>query len=124
MSVGIYLDAFYESDTGEIHNIRIQPETASLVIGGVTNTIPAGPATNAQQIKVSASRGEFGVKARKVRVEVLTAGTSGLTPGSVIELPWLQSASFLDVTRPSKQEGTYYLGATVKVIGGTPETFN
>lgn len=124
MSAGPFLDAFYESDANEIHNIRIQPETASLVINGVTNTIPAGPAVNSQQVKVSAARNSFGVKARKVRFEMLTDSTTNpiITAGNVLELPWLQSDSFITVTRPGKQSGTYQ-GGTIRVVGGTPETF-
>lgn len=124
MSAGPFLDSFYESDTGEIHNIRIQPETASLLIDGVTNTIPAGPANNSQQVKVSAARNSFGVKARKVRFEMTSPSTTNpiIAAGSILELPWLQSDSFLTVTRPGKQTGTY-LGGNIRVVGGTPETF-
>jgi len=124
MSTGQFLPAFYESDTGEIHRIRIQPETAALAVGSVTNTIPAGPATNDQQVRVSASRNSFGVKARKVRFRMTTPTTQGgiIAAGEVLELPWLQRESFLDITRPGGQEVTYQ-GGTGVIIGGTPETF-
>lgn len=124
MSAGPFLNAFYESDTGEIHNIRIQPETASLVIGTVTNTIPAGPANNDQQVRVSAGRGSIGIKARKIRFEMLTDTATNpiITAGNILELPWLQPDTFLTATRPGKQTGTYQ-GGNVRVVGGTPETF-
>lgn len=124
MSAGPFLDAFYESDALDIHNIRIQPETASLVINGVTNTIPAGPADNSQQVKVSAARNSFGVKARKVRFEMTSDTTTNpiITAGNILELPWLQRDTFIDVTRPGKQTGTYQ-GGNIRVVGGTPETF-
>lgn len=124
MSTGPFLDAFYQSDTGEIHRIRIQPETASLARGGITNTIPAGPATNDQQVRVSASRNSIGVKARKVRFRLTTPTNVGgiIAAGSVLELPWLQPDTYLQVTRPGGQEVTYQGGSGV-IIGGTPETF-
>lgn len=124
MSTGAFLRAFYTSDTGEVHNIRIQPESAALVIDGTTNTIPAGPAVNDQQIMVSASRNAFGIKARKVRVRVLTPTTVGgvIAAGSILSFPWLNPVTFLEVTRPGRQTGTYQ-GGSVQVVGGTPETF-
>lgn len=125
MSTGPFINAFYESDIGEVHNIRIQPETAALVIDGTTNTIPAGPADNAQPIKVSDGQRALGVIPRKVRVRFLTATTSGgvIAAGSIGEFVWLDPGTFLTVTRPGRKEGTYQ-GASVRVLGGTPERYN
>lgn len=124
MSTGPFLPAFYESDTGDIHRIRIQPETAALAQGATTNTIPAGPATNDQQVLVSASRNSIGIKARKIRFRMTSPTTVGgiIEAGRVLELPWLQRETFLQVTRPGGQVLTYQGGSAV-VIGGTPETF-
>ena len=77
MSTGNFLNAFYTSDTGEVHKIRIQPETAALARGATTNTIPAGPATNEQQVLVSASRNSVGIKARKIRFRMTSPTTVG-----------------------------------------------
>lgn len=46
MSQGQFLRTFYLSDQGEVHPIRVQPETVSATLGGEENTPPAGPATN------------------------------------------------------------------------------
>ncbi len=123
MSSGQFTNTFYQGDDGETYNIRVQPETLTLSIGGTANDAPSGPATADQQVKVSASRNEFGVKARKIRVRVTSAGTSGLTVGGVISLPWLDPNTFVDVTRPGRQTGTYRDGAAVEVVGGTGESF-
>lgn len=124
MSTGPFLNAFYTSDTGEVHRIRIQPETASLARGVTTNTIPAGPATNDQQVRISASRNSVGVKARKVRFRMTSPTTVGgiIAAGAILELPWLDPVTFLAVTRPGGQVVTYQGGNGV-IIGGTPETF-
>lgn len=124
MSAGPFLDAFYTSDTGDVHPIKVQPETASLVIGQSTNTIPAGPANNAQRVLVSAGRNSYGVKARKVRVEMTSATTQGdpIAAGNILEFPWFDPDTFLSVTRPGGQTGTYR-GGSCRVVGGSPEYF-
>jgi|SRR5687768_10503033 len=120
MSTGNFLQAFYRSSfTGEIHPIRIQPESASLVIGEQTNTIPAGPATDPRQAQVSQRRG-IGLFPAKVGVRVLTPGTSGFAIGSVHYVPWLDSTTLASVVEPKFQTGTYQ-GAAVRVVGYSPE---
>lgn len=123
MSEGPFSDAFYESDTGDIHNIVIQPETALLVVGTTTNTIPAGPATSDLPIDVSKGRRGRGLKPRLVRFRVTSGGTTGVQVGSVLELAWLNPATFLSVTRPAKQPVTYRGGITGILIGNTPEQY-
>lgn len=121
MSAGPFLNAFYEADSGAIAPISIQPETAALVITGVgTNTIPAGPANLPVPAKVSSGRRSRNLNARLVRVKVTSAGTSDLTVGSTIALPWLQFASFQDIVRG--QVGTYRNGSAIEVVGKSPQT--
>lgn len=120
MSNGPFLRAFYSSAiTGKIHPIRIQPESASLVIDGVTNTIPAGPADDPRQMKISQRRG-IGKFAQKVGVRVTGAGTSGFAVGTVHYVPWLNGSTLASVIEPLGKTGSY-LGASVEVIGYSPE---
>lgn len=122
MSTGNFIYANYASAlTGEVHPIRIQPETATLVINGQTNTIPAGPVTSQLQAQVTGRRG-IGLFAAKVGVRVTASGTSDFAVGSVHYLPWLDASTLFSVISPKFQEGTYQ-GAAVRVIGYSPERF-
>lgn len=59
---GPYLaGAVYEADSGEIHPIRVQPETVF-----DENPQPAGGATEKQFVKARGSRKKYGIHARTV----------------------------------------------------------
>jgi len=121
MSEGPFLDAFYELDDGEIAPITIQPETAALNIDGAgTNTVPAGPATFSTFASVGGGRRKRGLNARLVYIRITGAGTSGLTVGSRIALPWLQFSSFNSIRK--RQTCTYRGGATGVVTGKSAQT--
>lgn len=119
MSAGQFLDAFYETNSGEICAIRTQPETAALVLNAVTNTIPAGPATQLASAQVGKGRRAIGVNARLVRVRFTGAVPDGYQANGIIALPWFQPDSFEAL--PNKATGTY-LGVSVVLAGKTPET--
>lgn len=119
MSAGNFLDAFYETDTGDKTAIRIQPETAALVLAGKTNTIPAGPAIYPTAAKVSGSRKAYGIHARLVRVRFGATPPTGYLPNGVVTLPWLQVDTFASL---KKGDTGTYLGASVTYVGKTPET--
>jgi hypothetical protein len=119
MSAGQFLDAFYETNNGNICAIRIQPETAALVLNAVTNTIPAGPADQLASAKAGGGRRTIGVNARQVRVRFTGAVPEGYQPGGEISLPWLQFSTFEAL--PKNATGTY-LGSGVILTGRSPET--
>lgn len=119
MSAGQFLDAFYETDNGEICAIRTQPETAALVLNAVTNTIPAGPSTQLASAQVGKGRRAIGVNARLVRIRFTGAVPDGYQAGGIITLPWFQPATYNAL--PNKATGTY-LGVAVVMAGRTPET--
>lgn len=56
---GRFLKAKYETDSGDIHNIRIQPETVF-----DENLEPTGGATASSYVRVTGSRRAYGIKAR------------------------------------------------------------
>lgn len=120
MSDGNFIYSNYFSAlTGKTHPIRIQPESGSLVINGTTNTAPAGPADDPRQAQVTARKG-IGVFAAKVGIRVTATGTSNFSVGRVFYVPWLDSTTLASVIEPKFQSGTYQ-GATVRVIGYSPE---
>lgn len=118
MSAGQFLDAFYETNSGEICGVRIQPETAALVLDAVSNTIPAGPATQLASAQVGRGKRSIGVNTRTVTVEFTGAVPDGYQPNGKITLPWLQQASFEAL--PKNALGTY-LGVGVRLAGRSPE---
>lgn len=117
MSQGAFLSAFYESNNGDVYRIKIQPETAALVIQGNTNTIPAGAGAIAEFANV-ASRRRRGINARKVGIQFGASPPAGYKPNSTIYLPWLQRDTFPD---PLGVTDATYLGASCRFVGVSPE---
>jgi len=124
MSTGEFVAAKYQNGlNGDIHPIRIQPETLGLTIGQIVNGEPAG-AIDSDLRAFSSSRNRRGaVNARKVGLEILTSGPNGYEVGSTIYVPVLIPETLGAFLLPADQEGTYN-GATVKVIGSSPERVN
>lgn len=123
MSEGGFLTAGYEAGDGTVHAIRIQPETASLVVNGVTNTIPAQPAGGyvQPQAKVSGGKGQIGLTARRVGIKFGTTPPAGFSTGSTIYLPWLQADTFPQFV--PRGAAVTYRGASGTFIGISPERF-
>ena len=121
MSTGNFLVANYESDTGTVHNILIQPETATLQVGAISNTIPAGPVDDSAPAIVSGGRNRKGLNARLIRFVVTVKNESPFDVGRILVLPWLDPGTFLSVTRPGRQSGLYQ-SAAIRVVGGSCET--
>jgi len=111
----------YTSDSGTIHNIRVQPETLTMTIGGTANAAPAGAVNSPFSAKVSKNRRGYGLKPRTVTIRWDGAAPDGYDPNGLITLPVLQAALF-----NTAQKGTAvaYLGATAKVVYKTPESLS
>lgn len=120
MSAGGFNTTRYQANNGVIHPIRIQPETAALVIGGTTNTIKAveaGETKSQISARVNGSRRGFGLFTRIVRVQF--GDTDGAAPdgyqtGGTISLPILTS-DFYDAISAG-DTGTY-LDKVITVTG-------
>ena len=98
-----FANSTYEADNGEIHPIRLAPETLAAA-GGV----PAGAISSSIRVKISKARNEFGVSPRCVRA----SRVRGTAPDQ-----------FLDyVTVPVLTLGiwasaAFQIGATINVDG-------
>jgi len=68
MSAGEFVTALYTDNDLEVHKIRIQVETAQMVVGDGTNASAAGPATVNEWVKASQGARSFGLNPRKVRI--------------------------------------------------------
>jgi len=126
MSAGALIDSLYESNTSDLYNIRIQPETLSLTINTNANAAPTGSApSNSPTARVGGGRRSFGVNARLVRIRFTGTLPPGYKMDGVIALPVLQLSVFNLYSKG--QTGTYTLNGTdydVAVVGKTPEAIN
>lgn len=121
MSTGRFTRSRYEATNGNIHPIRVQPETLELEIGSATNTAPTGAVTaGVPSAKVSRGARGFGVRPAIVSF-VFDEGEEpeGYAAGDVLRLPLLtpsmRSAATIGAT------GTY-LNASITVVGVSPES--
>jgi hypothetical protein len=118
MSSGAFENGKYESnETGEVHKIRVQPETKALTLGGVANAYPADPAEGKPSAQVGRGKRSIGINARTVSIR-LTAALAGYKAGSVITLPWFVRSTF-DALSDSAT-GTY-LATACELVGKSAE---
>jgi hypothetical protein len=122
MSTGSFVDSIYQSNkpSSNLHPIKVQPETLTLTLDGTANTAPAGPTTSELRAFSSSRKRRGAVNARKVGLEVTSAGPNEYKVGSQIYVPWLDPDTFYTVTLGDNITGTYN-GAGVKVIGSSEE---
>lgn len=117
MSAGVFTIIGYEADYGDgtaVHPIKIQPETLSLTIGGVTN---AGSAvsniTNPISAQVSRSRRALGLHPRMVSFEFTATPPATYAPNQTLRLPIL-TKDMKDVSTLGAT-GTYQ-GVAIRVV--------
>lgn len=117
MSSGSFSRSRYERNNGNIHPIRIQPETLTLTIGSQANTAPTGAATSNISAKVTRGNRGVGLKPRTVTFAYNTA-PAGYKQDSPITVPWLRESTFDAIGRGST--GTYN-DVAVTVLYTSPE---
>lgn len=118
MSAGQFTITKYESTElgGAVMPIKVLGSTV-IFAAGAANTAPEGPITIPLFVNVSANRGEYGVKPRKVTFEFTAAPPAGYT-GDNLTVPVLTEAAY--AAYAPGVTGTY-LGAAVRVVSRTPE---
>lgn len=122
MSAGAYEIGRYECEaTGNIHPVRVQPETKALSVNSVTNAYPAGATDSPVSAQVSQSRRALGINVRTVTIKFPTAAPDGYKVGEPIRLPWFQpfpTPAFI------KGQTVSYLGATGELVSFEQEKVN
>ena len=121
MSQGSFQIVNYGSNKlATVHPIRIQPETLTLTIGGITNSAPVGSSV-LPSAQVSQGKRKKGLNARTVTFK-FTAGSqpAGYKPESPITLPWLQNNATFNGTFAG-QTGSYQ-GQDIVIVGTANET--
>lgn len=123
MSAGAFTLTGYEADYGDgtaIHPIRIQPETAALVINAVNNT---GSATvnisNPISAQVSRSRKALGLHSRMVSIRFTATPPTGYLANQILRVPLLNQS--IKEVAVAGATGTY-LGVAIQVVSNfSPE---
>ena len=131
MSAGAPVISSYETNAGNVHPIRIQPETLTLTVGSVdpavVNTPTADPINREVTAYASYRRTRYGVNGRQVRFQFASGSTpAGYEPGSTISYVGLTQA-FLNAANATGATGTVDLGSgpvNVEFVGVTNEAVN
>lgn len=119
MSAGAFTTSRYESDSGGIFRIRVQPETLAADIDSISNGPPAGAINQPVSAKARGNKREYGVIARTVTLEFTGTPPTGYLGSNVI-VPCLTPDTYQFWTETLEKTGTY-LSAPVKVVGQSPE---
>lgn len=119
MSAGPFTSTFYEDNNGDIHGIRLQPETLTAVFNGVTNATPGGPATaGAVRARITGSRRGYGVFARFATVVFTATPPTGYDTGTYYRIAVPDPTVYNGIA--DLDTGTY-LGTAIQVISKTNE---
>lgn len=116
MSSGAFEISKYESNAGNIYNVKVQPETLAASIGGV-NTAPAAAVDQEVSARVGGGNRQIGIKCRSVSVR-LTATLAGYKDGQILRVPILKKSVFDGINKGTT--GTYLETACV-VVGKNAE---
>jgi len=122
MSSGAFEIGKYQCEaTGNIHPVRVQPETKALQVNGVTNAYPSGDADSPVSAQVSQSKRALGINVRTVTIKFPTTAPTGYKVGEPIRLPW-----FTPFPTPAfiKGQAVTYLGGTGELVSFDQEKVN
>ena len=115
MSQGPFVYSKYEADNGDVHPVKVQPETLTLSLGGA-NSAPAAAVTNRLKARVSGGNRAYGVKCRAASFKFTAdPSTKGYAEGQLLRLPILSKARF-DAIVPGETTGTYQ-GIAIIAVG-------
>lgn len=119
MSSGLFILSKYEANNGDIHPIRVQPETLAANLGSV-NAAPGGASTVGLFATARKNRNAYGLGARKVRIRFTGTVPDGYAPNQLLTVPVLTPTVFNAIVGGATT-GTY-LGSPIIVVGTTAET--
>lgn len=119
MSAGQFTRSRYEADNDDIHPIRVQPETLAASLGGGANAAPSGTVNVGISARSSQSSRAFGLRPRQVTLAWTGEPPTGYDDRGTIRIPILTKTRFDAIVVGGT--GTY-LGASVTVVGKSPES--
>lgn len=118
MSSGVFTISKYEADSGEIHPIRVQPETLLLNVGAV-NAEAAGTLSSEISVKARKGKREFGIGARTVTFKFTAAPPTDYAANQIYTMPILTPDTWDAAIKGTT--GTY-LGSAIQVTGKSRES--
>lgn len=121
MSQGTFTKSKYQASysTTAIHPIRVQPETITCTINGVTNNPPTGDITNPISAVVSRGQRAKGLIARAVVLQTPeSGGPADYKPLGLITIPALTPAFAAVAAAWQPGQTITYLGATGWTVSG------
>lgn len=118
MSAGSFTRSRYEDDDGNVHPIRVQPETLTASFGGTANAAPTGAITDDISAKVSLGTRQFGLRPRLVTVTFGENPPDGYRTNAYIRIPILRKTVYDGI---SYGDTLTYLGSSATVAGKSDE---
>lgn len=118
MSAGTFTISKYEADSGEIHPIRVQPETITATVGAA-NSAPTGSVSNSLFARVGGGNRAYGIRARYATVRFTGTLPTGYAENQTLRIPILSEATF-DQIVPGESTGSY-LGSPIVVVSKVRE---
>lgn len=118
MSAGAFTRTFYADDDGDIHPIRLQPETLLAEFASTVNAAPAGPTDSEISAQVTGSRRGLGLFARYVTVKFTATPPTGYRANSTYKIAVPSKTVYDGITVNSAGE---YQDVAIQVISKTDE---
>lgn len=118
MSSGTFTIAKYQADSGEIHPIRVQPETLLLNVGSV-NAQATGTLSSDISVRARKGKREFGIGARTVSFRFTAAPPTDYAANQTYTMPILTAAVWDAAVKGTT--GTY-LSTAIQVAGKSRES--
>lgn len=117
MSAGVFERTRYESNSGRIYSIEVQPETLLAEFNAVANAAPVGAVNQEVTARARGSKRAYGVTARKVLVQFTASLPTGYS-GDPLYIPILTPTVFNGIEKD--QAGTY-LANPIRVLEKSSE---
>lgn len=108
MSQGSFTGSKYQSDTGDVHFIKVQPETIAATLGGTANAAVPGAIDSVFAAEVNRGARAYGLRPRKVTIAFEENVPDGYRPYTSLSIPVLSASVFAGVS----------IGDSVSYAGG------
>nr|CRY96881.1 hypothetical protein [uncultured prokaryote] len=118
MSQGSFVGSKYQSDTGDTHFIKVQPETIAATLGGTANAAPTGDIDSVFAAEVNRGARAYGLRPRKVTIAFEDDVPEGYRPYTSISIPVLEPTVFSGI---AIRDAVTYAGGTGIVSSKTGE---
>lgn len=119
MSAGSFTGSKYQSDTGDIHYIKVQPETIAATLGGTANAPLPGAIDSVFAAEVNRGARAYGLRPRKVTISFEADVPDGYRPYTSISIPILSASVFSGI---GVGDAVTYAGGTGVVSSKTGES--